>query len=377
MTRVDRPLRRLGFILRDIHAQATSEYWGFRPRAKTGLEYTRKQQQYQDNFSFTRWADIAGFEVNFIFLGQAKWELEGFPWDESAVYAELGNKRLFFFRMGYSRKSAAKTIKQLKRSMVKTNGTIDVDPRILNKVYNSIQKIAADFAYSPTKQQQDYFGGMNITLPYDWIRPNLSVGKLKLGIFLSGEEAWIKRGFDNEANAMAFWPVEDDYDMLEIGFKAIQLEPHIILHELTHIVQRVNQTHSKFKGYSSNKYAAPHIDSDIPQAHPVEFHTYVKDYALDVVRSAVSNIEIRKKEKTLKEFASLIKEKLPNAELNTQWDMLFNTFKIYFKRKMERVVFNIYGEDIKQRNKFIHTCYDVAYTQLLKYAKEERIPGTP
>lgn len=63
----------LYLAFREAHLAAINKYWGYQPKANSSIEYSRKQQQYQEHFELEKEFEIKGRKVKIIFLGKAAW----------------------------------------------------------------------------------------------------------------------------------------------------------------------------------------------------------------------------------------------------------------------------------------------------------------
>lgn len=352
--------------LKAAHLLAVKDYWSFRPRAKTGIEYTRKQHQFQDNFKLNVKTVVDGEEIRFVFVGTTVWFDFNLP-SGTAIFSP--EKNVIVYNMNYSPREA------------KLNGTVDVDPRILFRCYEVLQELIVDYFKTKTNKQPEFMYAVSFPVPLQWFMPDSSKKEsIKLELVVSGEKAWTENGLAENAYAVTLWRSNKKEDEpFTVAFRAEEITPYTILHELTHVKQKIWQFESEATGYPFKHSEGPTgeiKDGNTEHNEAIEFFTYSKDKALEVIRRTTNLYSSAVKFKQVEAVKASVKRLLPNDVFTTRWDVLLGLFRLEFNFLIKDYVPTV-GFDEATKRKFISVTYDSAYKQLVLYAKENRVPGAP
>lgn len=260
----------------------------------------------------------------------------------------------------------------------RTNGHFDVNPIVLWQIQIHLQKMLTEYhTYSSTEttslgeyfddcidKQDDFDRGVEVLFPMSWFIDSYNdrTTLVKLHLFVVGKHQWTKLEFLRSYHAaVVLWG--DGYKLnepIQVLFQADHITPSTILHEMTHVSQMLHQALTRNKGLpfkDSTNTAEP--KTELGQNNHVEFFTYSKDMALEVVKDTIR----------ASEMAYRVGKPLTWALLYGLFRNKFNNIAVAHAQSS--------GFDRKTKQKFISVCYDAAYKQLLEYAIYHGIQGVP
>lgn len=110
--------------------KALKVYWGYRPKAKNGMNFTRKQMLHQSQFHHLTETIVDGKSVTFEFMGEATWAFLKLPLDQPV---EQLATHWFAFRISHM------------HQLAHSNGIIEVPLPLLVETYNAIQTLIIDY----------------------------------------------------------------------------------------------------------------------------------------------------------------------------------------------------------------------------------------
>lgn len=193
-----------------------------------------------------------------------------------------------------------------------------------------------------------------------------------IGLF--GENSW-KKHFSDNAYAITHHLGEQVIFRADYG-----LDPVSIQHELTHVVQLTMQKLSNFTGYpfKGQKEIQGTRDGNTEHNLPIEFFTYAKDTAVEVVNQVSIVYDNYAKLQELPKLIQLLRES--NIYLSphvTHWELVQTLFKITFTQHATEFVDQA-QLDAAARKKFLKVSYYEAYKLLKKFAaKRLKSKSTP